>query len=1729
MESQSLLTGRTRQPSSCGLVALASKLVVLFATGLTMYNAAVGSVDYWRSGGLQQCTSQVAYSLSNDCFRLGVAWPLVNALLAAVVFGNLVVVPWISPSGQQSQARAMLSFHDNRLSVASLTAAVALVAVANSATFVIIGSRDTSGGARHEQVYWQATLAFWAVAVCAFGRDFVHTRRHAHASVFHWTLIMAVLVQALVCGLVEGFYEFFTGQHVAEPVGQSLHSQFVMLSAVIGLVAAMLPLYAHRQGFYLPTERRSELATEQATENMELTVGPDVKAFELHTPLTRVRANQIPIVVSPEQSHSIIGQLVFSWVTPVLSKGTKVTIDSSDLYHLDSSDKPLSIWRRYVSCRGSGRPLLRALGLTFAPQLCAQGMLALLNAMLAFANPFFMQRILRAIRLYNQGDSEVPGSKRMIYLDAIGLLLSSLLHSLSSNQVLWIGRKVSLRLQSLLVAELSSKALRRRSKSSAPTEKESEDAKKDDSQDTTAASDGRVANMLTSDLESVGHISSYLNEIYTLPIEFVIGSWYLYNLLGVSALIGLAITVIYYPLTKLMVKYLIKYQRQLMKLDDERVTMLTEVFYGIRAVKLFGWQSRFVAKVQAKRDEEISAWWRLMILQLPVSFVRSLTTSLILVVILAIYALVFGHTLTADVVFPAITVFSMVSATFNSIPGIFRWMAGCYVSLTRIETFMVQSQIQGLEERVKMSPGSSEGEIGFVNASFVWGIESSSGSDSESSSIGETALPKSNGASRSASASTLESTEQTPLASSRQSTSYGAITPNTVDDEDDEAMTPVTATATANKSDSPNGKTTQTGMIDFKLSDITLRFPTGGMSIIVGSTGAGKSSLLSALIGEMSLTQGHINLPTVDPRVLDAQLQNGKYREVIELASLGTVMTDVAYVSQEAWLRNATIRENILFGEVYDADRYEEVLRVCALKPDLRLMAAGDRTEIGERGITLSGGQKQRVALARAVFSRRRILLIDDCLSAVDAHTAKHILNECLVGKTGLMQGRTRVLVTHHVSACLPHSDYVAVLRNGRVALSGTPKELQMMGHFSTEILSLDRGSQEADKEKEDSSEGEQDTINVNDTKSEDTYNSERSQGAGGDEGMLVEDEEREQGYVRPQVWFEYMRMCGGWVFWTVVVMFVFINRAAGIAQDYWVRLWMSEANSGGASSSDVSYWLGMYILLGMVSTALRLASSINETVGALRAARKYHEMLFSRLINAMPRFFDCTPIGRVISRFSRDMRTIDDSILGSITVLIMQITQVGSVFGIISMVTPPFVVIALAMIVAYTLMAIYYLNATRELKRLDSISMSPLLSLFSELITGVESIRAFGAQNQYTMEAMNRVDVHNRPFYMLWAANRWLCARIEFSGCIVSFSTTVLIVTSLDNIDAGLAGFVLMYAISFSDYMLWFIRNYSECEISMNSVERVNQYLVLEQEASQPATETFLPDTWPTRGSIEVKDLTIEYVPDSPVLHDLTFSVKHGEKIGVVGRTGAGKSTLSLAFLRFIEAARGSISIDGVDISKIALDDLRRRVTIIPQDPVLFNGTIRFNLDPFDEYPDELVWDALKRAHLVRDKTGTDSDESSECNSVEAGAPGTVLGMNEVFTSLEAEIKENGQNLSLGQRQLVAIARALVRRSRLVILDEATASVDFELDSRIQRTIRGPEFADSSLFCIAHRLRTIIDYDRVLVLDKGRIAEFDTPWNLIQIPGGSFRSMCEKSGEFEHLFSAAERANMPS
>ncbi|KAJ2612465.1 hypothetical protein H4S08_002685 [Coemansia sp. RSA 1365] len=1184
---------------------------------------------------------------------------------------------------------------------------------------------------------------------------------------------------------------------------------------------------------------------------------------------------------------------------------------------------------------------------------------------------------------------------------------------------------------------------------------------------------------------------------------------------------------------------LTKIENKLNAISDERVTEITELLQGIKAIKLFGWESRFTEKIDERRERQLGQQWRLMYEWAKISIASTLLPMLVLVLSFATYTMVFGHTLTAEVAFTSVSVFQILRTALEYLPGHVTWGISAYVSLNRIGSYLNQPEVQSLESRVL--PVEDGEALGFVDADLEWEnveSESKSAEAEEAPLSGSTEAPLSG-------ALEVPATEQTPLLSSGNESS-----------------------ATLNNDG---------GKAPFALQGIDVQFPAGGLSVIAGATGSGKSSLLAGLIGEMTLTRGRVLLPTADAKQLGEQ--EAQYGDVVGLAGKGLTIRNIAYVAQEAWLRNATIRENILFGERYDQQRYEEVLRACALKADLRILRAGDQTEIGERGVTLSGGQKQRVALARAVYSSRSILLIDDCLSAVDAHTAKHILMECLLGQTPLMQGRTRVLVTHHVKMCLPFAQFVVMLREGVVVMKGVPQELQQQGLFSEALADIESGSveEEVDSEPKDSDSDLRDAKGAQDV-TEDEHNIQRLQKIAeqrgldphGDlsalEGTLVEDEERESGYVKFSVWLEYLSACGDYSFWIGMLVFTMVEQLALVMQYYWVRVWVSsfegsEDNSlagmslsmagmgpsfhagttassfgiatapqpaalvGGTTQHSTAYWLGMYLLIGIAASAWDVCKIVFMFRGSVRASRSLHARLLRSVVRATPRFFDSTPLGRIINRFSRDMQTIDEMAMDLISWCISDLMAIVSVVVVITATAPVFMVVAGVVTVAYVLVAHYYLTSSRELKRIESNSMSPLLSLFGELILGVSTIRAFGTTHYYVKEALDRITAHNRPFNMVWACNRWLSIRIEAIGAVVSFSCTLLILANIHRVDAALAGFVMSYALTFSWRMLWLVRNYSTNELNMNAVERMTQYLGVEQEAplhvSAAATP---PSSWPATGAVRIEDLVIEYSPGVPVLHGLSLEVAHGEKIGVVGRTGAGKSTLSLALLRFIEAAHGRVLLDGRDISTVGLEDLRRRVTIIPQDPVLFNGSIRFNLDPLGESTDELMWDALRRAHLVRER---ESQTASAAVSVaEAVLEPGVERMAGVFTSLDAEIREGGQNLSLGQRQLVALARALVRRSRLIVMDEATASVDFDTDDRIQRTIRGPEFANSTLFCIAHRLRTVIDYDRILVLDKGKVAEFDTPHALLQLSDGIFRSMCEGSGEYASLSAAAALAS---
>ncbi|KAI9506406.1 P-loop containing nucleoside triphosphate hydrolase protein [Coemansia spiralis] len=1331
---------------------------------------------------------------------------------------------------------------------------------------------------------------------------------------------------------------------------------------------------------------------------------------------------------------------------------------------------PVTNWKRYLRYRKAGRSLFATIVFTLAPDLLMQAVLTTIFCFTNFSGPFFLQRILRSIDQLNKSSLDI--NARHLYLDAFGLLFFTMASSLLINQVFWNSRRVCIRIKGIMVAELTSKTLRRRGKGSLQKNKkgiEAKDDKEGNQKASFVAVDGKVMNLLTADFQRVSEAFTYLNNIYLMPWNLGIGIWYMYQMLGVSALVGLALACVYALLSKFFFTHLSTMEEKLNAVSDERISKITELLQGIKAVKLFGWGSRFTDNVDAQREQHLKYLWKITLWRIYNGIVLSLGPMLILIVIFITYVAVFGNKLTAEVAFTSISVFQLIQVVFERMPKYLNFAINGYVSFGRIESYLGQPQIQDLEKRVALELGDT---LGFECADLEW-----------------------------------ERAEDT-------------------DDSD---------------------------LMAFSLKDIDVQFPIGGLSIVAGPTGSGKSSLLSALIGEMTLTRGRVLLPTVDASVIAAS--DSKYRDVIELSNEGLAISDIAYVAQEAWLRNATIRENILFGEPYNKDRYEQVLRACALKPDLRILKAGDMTEIGERGVTLSGGQKQRVALARAVYSSRRILLIDDCLSAVDAHTGKHILMECLLNRTSLMQGRTCILVTHHVSMCLPFAQFLVVMKDGRISLKGTPAELHTQSTLSR-VLADAESAKEMPKEKTATKDRKGKSVEGILESSSDAFS--KDGGATEDylakavndtKCILVRDEEREEGFTKVEVWKTYIAACGNKTFWISSILLLAVWQVALIAQSYWIRIWVNANNSSinAATAGDVQnmnlsiipkslvheqhhssiYWLGIYAFIGLVSVFGRAIQNIFIFQAAINASRSLHACLLRSIVRATPQFFDSTPIGRIISRFSRDMHTIDEATIDSLMSWISDIISVFGVYAIISSVTPVFIIVAIFITILYIGIAYYFTNTSRELKRLESNGMSPLLSLFSELILGVSTIRAFGVKHYYIKEALNRSSAHNRPFLMAFSSNRWFGVRVGFTGAAVAFSCAVFIILNLRWMDAGLAGFALSYALTFSEYMLWAVRDYNNIELNMNAVERVKQYLSIKQEAalaSEPECKP--PASWPTKGDVQIEDLVAEYVPGVPVLHGISLSVKHGEKVGVVGRTGAGKSTLSLALLRFVEASSGRIMLDGVDISKIGLEDLRRNVTIIPQDPVLFNGTIRFNLDPFNEYPDEIVWDALRRTHLVREHGSHSSSSAASISTgedgIEAAEPLAVERMSGIFSSLDAEIKENGQSLSLGQRQLVALARALVRRSRLIIMDEATASVDFDTDDRIQRTIRGYEFANSTLFCIAHRLRTIIDYDRVLVLDKGKVAEFDTPYNLLQSKDGIFRSMCEKSGEYEYLVAAS-------
>ncbi len=1440
---------------------------------------------------------------------------------------------------------------------------------------------------------------------------------------------------------------------------------------------------------------------------------------------------------SMEPLASVFSRATFGWVDAIVWQGYKKPFEITDVWDLVHNDKAMSVLEDYRQLHKTTKlswHLLRY----FRGTLVRQAMWAFLAAVTTFMPTLLMKAILEYV------ENPQTASTNAAWFYIILLTLSSCVRSIADGQSLWIGRKISIRLRAVIIGEIYAKALRRKAAASGDTVlgegKKSPGEKPQGNKDTKAnpsqgsgaegqdqveadTSDsqvnaGTIINLMAVDSFKVSEIGSYLQFLWvSAPMLFIVCVILLYRVLGYSSIASVGLMVLVMPLNLFISREFARTQKLIMAATDARIHTTNEVLENIRIIKYFAWEQRFAAVVNEKRKVELRALrnrYTLWACAATVWFGIPLVTTFISFLF---YTMVEKKPLRPSVAFPALSLFSLLRIPLDQFADMLAHVQETKVSVNRVEEFLNEDETEKNTQLLQLKDRETgEPIIGFKRATFSWGGRGSQRKD---------------------------------------------------------------------------------GATPFRMIDLDIRFHVGELNIIAGPTGSGKTSLLMALLGEMTLLSGSVLLP--------GNCSRDELR-----ADPDTGLTEsVAYCAQQAWLVNDTIKQNILFASSWDENRYRAVLAACALKRDLEVLDEGDATLVGEKGIALSGGQKQRISLARALYCNARHLLLDDCLSAVDSETAKHLFQNCIRGP--LMDNRTCILVTHNVALCVPQSEHVVVLENGRIKAQGPPDDMIFSGAFGDDMFASKSASKCGTRVHSRAPSRVPSLTNLAGAAHHHT-NGIAPKANGHANGPVAKKptrpllkradtriEYKAVGGVKMSVIRMYLAAMGPWYFWAIAFSIFVAQQVASIAGNVWIREWANAYKyeqttsfamprhsvaldylhgtrntfeytgvcsatascAGGmhfrydpagevdapASRPEIEapYYLGVYALLSIVYVMIAFVREGLIFWASLKASWGIHAALLESVTRAKFKFFDSTPLGQLINRFSKDLEAIDQEVAPVAVGVLGSAASIIGVVILISVITPKFLLAGAFISVIYFAIGVFYLRSSRDLKRLESIQRSPLYQQFGETLSGIITIRAYRDEKRFIYDNQHRVDMYNRPFLYLWAANRWLALRIDVTGAFVAFFASVFVITD-KKIDAGAAGLSLSYAITFTESVLWLVRLYSMNEQNMNSVERVKEYIEVEQEAKAIIPDSRPPANWPSHGAIQFINYSTRYRVDlEPVLKNVTFSIQAGERVGIVGRTGAGKSSLAMALFRGLEAEEGKILIDNIDIGLIGLLDLRQAITIVPQDPTLFTGTIRSNLDPFDLFTDEEILDTLRRVQLIDaaspftsetpapqadqnvtlvpllDTSSKDSHWNGEPRS--ADQPANTRSNVNVFTNLSSPISESGSNLSQGQRQLMCLARALLKSPRVLIMDEATASIDYMTDAKIQDTLR--EVKGSTIVTIAHRLQTIIDYDKVLVLDKGRVADFNSPWELISSEGGIFRNMCEMSGDLEVLMEGAKKA----
>lgn len=891
----------------------------------------------------------------------------------------------------------------------------------------------------------------------------------------------------------------------------------------------------------------------------------------------------------------------------------------------------------------------------------------------------------------------------------------------------------------------------------------------------------------------------------------------------------------------------------------------------------------------------------------------------------------------------------------------------------------------------------------------------------------------------------------------------------------------------------------------FSLSNINLRARKGELDCIVGKVGCGKSSLVQAILGDLYKLSGKIQ-----------------------------VHGNIAYVAQVPWIMNGSIRENILFGHKYDPEFYQHVIKACALTVDLKILPKGDQTQVGEKGISLSGGQKARLSLARAVYARADIYLIDDALSAVDEHVGKHLIDHVL-GPHGLLKTKCKILATNNIGV-LSIANNLNMISDGKIVEQGSYDDIMQQPDSRLFALIKEFGKEKKEEEQQEKKEEKPKTIDgtetpeldYNELVSEDEMDVKSLRRASlislddrlvelldqkdEDEELEKRRERLEQGKVKWDVYLEYARACNPprVVMWLATI---FVAQSLNVSSGVWLKRW-SEVNSSVGGNPDVGYYLGMYMMIGFATAVVLMAQNcIVWIYCSIDGSRRLHNDMAVSVLRAPMSFFETTPIGRILNRFSNDLYKVDEILCRVFGMFFSNATKVTFSILVICFSTWQVVFLIFPLLVLYMYYQQYYMRTSRELRRLDSVSRSPIYANFQESLNGVTTIRAYGQAQRFRFLNELRVDKNMRAYHPSINANRWLAVRLEFLGSIIILGAAGFAILGIKSgtLSAGLVGLSVSYSLQITQSLNWIVRMTVDVETNIVSVERIKEYSSLEPEKPEEILETKPADNWPQTGDIKFDNYSTRYRPELDlVLKNINLSIKAKEKVGIVGRTGAGKSSLTLALFRIIEAVDGHIDIDDVDTSQIGLRDLRQKLSIIPQDSQVFEGSIRSNLDPFDCYTDDQLWKALELSHLKSHVLKMFNEAKIEFEQAEDKSTVT-----EIFNGLDVKMTEGGSNLSVGQRQLMCLARALLIPSHILVLDEATAAVDVETDKVLQETIR-KEFTDRTILTIAHRINTILDSDKIIVLEKGEVAEFDSPEVLLKNKDSLFYSLCKQGGFVE-------------